>query len=88
MENLIGLLTLAAAAAPSADYESKVEIDGRTFRVHVEGQAVTVADKAFITRRSPQRGEQMRRAVQLVTGCEVRDSYWEGSKLRGILDCH
>lgn len=89
MSNLIGLaaLALATAAGAGGNYESTVTLDGRTFRVHVEGRSVTVANKAFLTRRSPERADQMRRAVKAATGCEIGDSYWEGTKLRGLLDC-
>lgn len=84
------IAALALAAAPislPANLEQRVEIDGRTFRVAVRGRAVTVADKALITFRTPERRASMREAVRRATGCDIDEAYWEGSKLRGILNC-
>jgi transcriptional regulator of nitric oxide reductase len=85
---MILLTSLLVIAAPLAEkQETKVDIDGATYRVLVRNEEVVVARKAFMTRRSPEEREAMRAAARKVTGCELGDAYWEGSRLVGKLSC-
>lgn len=84
---LAGILSavVATAVPPSGNY--KTIIDGKTYRVKVKGGAVGVFDKSLISMRSPERGDLMRKALKQATGCGIRDEYWEGAHLVGMLDC-
>ncbi|MDV3480850.1 hypothetical protein [Sphingobium yanoikuyae] len=86
---MIAILMWIAAAGDAATptINKKVELDGRTYRVEIKGQAVEVFDKSAFTKRSPEAGVKLRRAVEIATGCKIRDAYWEAAHLAGILDC-
>ena len=88
---ILAFLAVAAATVPPitlpADLETRVEIDGHTFRVKVDGREVVVADKAIFVTPSPELRDKMRRAVLAVTGCRLDDPYWDVGKLRGLLIC-
>ena len=86
---MILLTSLLLIAAPLAEkQETKVDINGGTYRVLVRDEEIVVARKAFMTRRSPEEREAMREAARKVTGCEMGDAYWDGSRLVGKLACN
>jgi len=81
------LLSLSILLAAPATINHKVRIDGKTYRVEIKGRTVEVYDKSIITGRTPERGELLRQAVRQATGCVLKDGYWSGAHLRGLLDC-
>jgi hypothetical protein len=81
------ILALAALAEPPAKTEIKVKVDGTTYRVLTRGDEVVIANKSFMTRRSPSQRDAMRKAAKDATSCEIKDDYWEGSRLVGKLMC-
>lgn len=85
---MIAVMLMAAASQPgSSTVNKKVELDGRTYRVEVKGRTVEVFDKSAFTKRSPEAGVQLRRAVKMATGCTIQDAYWQAAHLAGILVC-
>ena len=82
----LSFLSMSLAATPaSGNY--KVEVDGKTYRVKVQGTQVGVFNKSLVSYRSPEIRDVMRRAVREAVGCNIRDDYWEGSHLVGMLEC-
>ena len=76
-----------ASAATPAPGNHKVVVDGKTYRVKVQGKQVGVFNKSLISYRSPELRDVMRSAVRQAVGCDIRDDYWEGAHLVGMLDC-
>ena len=64
-----------------------IVVEGRTYRVRVKDRTFAVYNKAVFTKSSPEEGARMRTAVLAVTGCSVRDGYFDGAHLTGLLDC-
>lgn len=86
MITLFGLVQAAGLLA-SLQGNHRVEIDGQAYRVNVKGQTVSSYKKSVVVMRTPERGEALRKAVVLATGCVMANGYWEGSSLHGTLDC-
>ena len=81
------LIALILASTTPADGNYRTEVDGKTYRVKVKGEGVGVFNKAIITKRSPDDLIAMKKAAKAATGCEIKDQYWQGAGLIGILDC-
>lgn len=85
------LLLLQAGQTYTGPKNSKVEVDGSTYRVFVRGREVKVFNKSAITAigggRSVDRRDAMRQAVRQATGCEIKDDFWRNQVLAGELDC-
>ncbi len=79
-------LTIAGSAAAKKT-EHKVDVDGATYRVVVDGDVVTVSKKSFVVAYSIKEREAQREAVKRATGCQVFDEIPNGAKLRGKLQC-
>lgn len=73
------------AEAPVVNYKAKV--DGKSFRVRVQGDTVKSIPKAAIAGQSVQQRDRLRAAVLAATGCEIVDDYWDESRLAGKLKC-
>lgn len=85
---ILALLALATAPiALPADLNQTVEVADRSYRVRVKGRVVRVFQKTVISKQNPERGVEMKRAVQLVTGCKMTEEFWQGPTLTGLLDC-
>lgn len=78
-------LLLALSASPETN--QVVDVDGRSYRVEVNGETVRVFQKAVFTKVSLDARSRMRRAVTQATGCRIVDDYWKETKLEGFLDC-
>jgi len=88
MFSILALIAIQTApAAPPAQGNHKVEVDGQTYRVFIKGRKVSAFNKSIVVMRTPERGDSMRKAVIAATGCRMKDEYWEGSHLTGLLDC-
>jgi hypothetical protein len=85
---LTALLMLFAAPA---NVNQTVQVDESRYRVLVRGDEVKVFNKALITGQrangSTKQRDQMRQAVSLVTGCQIKDDFWRGAVLVGVIDC-
>lgn len=84
---LILALALQAVTAAPRQGDTKVEVDGQRYRVHIRGDTVSVFNKSIIKMRTPERGEGLRKAVIAATGCVMKDEYWELTHLTGKLAC-
>lgn len=78
---------LLAAFALAVGSNVNVKVDGRAFRVEVQGEEVRVAQKAAFAKVSLEARARMRAAVKVATGCSITDDYWNSTKLEGRLDC-
>ena len=84
---LLAIVLVQAAAVANLQGDHKVEVDGQKYRVHVRGNTVSAFNKSIVLKRTPERGEGMRKAVIAATGCKMKDEYWSGSHLTGSLEC-
>jgi hypothetical protein len=75
----------ALADAPIANY--KVKVEGKSFRVRVQGDTVKSIPKAAIAGQSLAQRDRLRAAVVEATGCKIVDDYWDESRLAGKLQC-
>ncbi len=82
---VIGITCPAHAKEPVVNY--KVKIDGKSYRVRVQGENVKSISKAMLTGVSLSQRDDLRNAVKVATGCEIVDDYWEEAKLAGKLKC-
>jgi hypothetical protein len=55
-------------------------------RIKSTGEVI-VSSKAMLQRRNAQLHEQMLQAVQQVTGCQLAEEIWMGTKIHGKLAC-
>lgn len=81
---------LLQAAQPTLPYVGtrKTKVDGAEFRVTIkEDGSMIVAAKSIVIYRNQQRHDRMHIAVRDLTGCDIGDEWWEGTKLRGKLAC-
>ena len=83
------LLMVSATFLVAATRETKrVEVDGRTYRVTVQGQGVIVANKGAVVTYDLDERDRQRKAVEAATGCRVSDEMPSAdARLRGRLDC-
>lgn len=80
-------LTATSSAAPKK-VTTKVELNGKKYRVTVIGDAVMVANKAMFVAYDIQERDDQRAAVKQVTGCDVIDELPSNdAKTRGKLKC-
>lgn len=76
----------AANEAPKA-INYKVKVDGKSFRVRVQGDQVKAIPKGMIAGQSISQRDTLRAAVLAATGCKIVDDYWDESRLAGKLKC-
>jgi hypothetical protein len=82
------LLGLTAAAAIAKATTTKVEVDGKKYRVSTDGDAVVVARKSLIVSYDIDERDRQREAVKIATGCMVGDELPSNDgRLRGRLVC-
>lgn len=82
------MLCGSTALARSDKATSKVEVDGKTYRVTRQGDAVVVARKSLIVAFDVAERDRQRAAVRKATGCSVVDELpSQDARLRGKLDC-
>lgn len=85
---LLGVSTNPPAIAAPEKVTTKVEINGKKYRVTVIGDAVMVANKAMFVAYDVQERDDQRAAVKQVTGCEITDELPSNdAKTRGKLKC-
>lgn len=85
---LLGVSTHPSAIAAPEKVTTKVEINGKKYRVTVMGDAVMVANKAMFVAYDVQERDDQRAAVKKVTGCEITDELPSNdAKTRGKLKC-
>lgn len=65
----------------------KVKVDGKSFRVRVQGDQVKAIPKGMIAGQSISQRDTLRAAVFVATGCQIVDDYWDESRLAGKLAC-
>ncbi|MFZ3484283.1 hypothetical protein [Sphingomonas sp. 3-13AW] len=82
-------LAAAAVLLPGGQAgTSKVEVDGKTYRVTVEGESVVVARKSMLVRYDIEERDRQRLAVEKATGCRIADELPSSdARLRGRLVC-
>jgi hypothetical protein len=92
LSNFLSLLALAyatsAGAAEPLKRVSKVDIDGKTYRVRIAGDVAKASGAAIWTNpEDPTYFPRAKRAIEAASGCTVKDSYTTGNKLIATLDC-
>lgn len=81
-------LAMASTAAAAQKTTTKVEVDGKTYRVTRSGETVVVARKSLIVAFDIAERDRQREAARKVTGCAVVDELpGQDGRLRGRLDC-
>lgn len=82
----------AALPAFAAEKSVKIDVDGNTYRVFIRDDEVKVFNKSAPTAirmgRSTIRRDQMRKAVKMVTSCELVNDIWIENYRLGKLDCN
>lgn len=82
------LTTTSAGAADLQKRVSKVDIDGRTYRVRITGEVAKANGTAVWTNtEDPNYFIRAKRAIEQVSGCSVKDSFTTTNVLIATLNC-
>lgn len=73
------------AKTPVVNY--KVKIEGKSYRIRVQGENVKAIPKAMLSAATLDQRDDLRKAVKVATGCEIIDEFWDDAKLAGKLKC-
>lgn len=82
---VIGITCPVHAKTPVVNY--KVKIDGKSYRIRVQGENVKAISKAMLSAATLDQRDDLRNAVRVATGCEIVDDFWDDAKLAGKLKC-
>ncbi|MEA3390151.1 MAG: hypothetical protein U9R64_12880 [Pseudomonadota bacterium] len=81
----VALFSTGAYAAKSQ--QAKVDVDGVTYRVKVTDKGTLVVNKSLVVVPTPWELDQRRKAVVMVTGCELENALLYRGALVGSLKC-
>lgn len=85
---LIATLAISSAEAEPLKRVTKIDVDGKTYKVKVDGGTAKASGAAIWTNpEDPTYFPNAKRAIELATGCGVVDSFTTGNKLIATLDC-
>lgn len=86
---MLAALPLAIGAAPPDRLKRNIEIDGYRVQVMVKGGHARAHQLGMFKyhRTSPEMREVLIKATKQVTGCDMREPYFQDMFLIGMLDC-
>jgi hypothetical protein len=84
----VAISGVSSGAAGQEHRAFKIDVDGRTYRVRLSGNVAKANGTAFWTNpEDPSYFIRARRAIELVSGCRVQDSYTTANILIATLNC-
>ncbi|MFD1103695.1 hypothetical protein [Sphingobium olei] len=89
MKLFFGLVLLASATSATAgkSQQAKVDVDGVIYRVKVTDKGTLVVNKSLVVVPTPWELDQRRKAVVMVTGCQLENALLYRGALVGSLKC-
>lgn len=82
------ILAAPASATQPGKRVTKVDVEGKTYRVRISGQTAKANGAGMWTNpEDPAYFVRAKRAVELATGCAVKDTFTTSNILVATLDC-